>query len=119
MAKGVKVALPGYNAETDTNPAHFSVYVDGTLDHVLVKEKSRGSQSVNASSTENIAHSLSYYPFNMQYVEISSGEFEWVYNSFGGAFNPYYSYVTTSNLVLGNSDVSARTFTHVIFHDQL
>lgn len=119
MSKGVKVALPGYNAETDTNPAHFSLYVDGTLDHILVKEKSRGTQSVNSGSTANVAHSLGYYPFNMVYVDIGGGEYEWVYNAFGGAFNPFYSYVTTANLVLGNQDASARDFTHIIFHDQL
>lgn len=122
MPKVLKVALPGYNAETDTNPAHFSLYVDGTLEHVLIKEKTRGSESVNASSSDNIAHGLAYYPHTWQFVETSSGEFAWVHNDFSALFStdhPFYSYVTTSNLVLGNADSSARTFTYLIFHDQL
>ena len=119
MLKGVKVALPGVNADESTDPKDFSLYVDGTEDHILVKEKSRGTQSVNASSTATINHALGYIPFNMQCVEISAGEFEWVYNAFGGAFNPYYSYVTTANLVLGNQDGSSKTFSHIVFYDQL
>lgn len=122
MPKVLKVALPGYNAETDTDPAHFSLYVDGTLEHILIKEKARGSQSVNSSSSANISHALGYYPHTWQFVERSAGEFSWVHNDFSSLFDsehPYYSYVTTSNLVLGNADSSAKTFTYLIFHDQL
>lgn len=125
MSNQVKVALPGYNAETDTDPSHFSLYLDGTLDHVLVKEKTRGTQAVASSSTATISHSLSYYPFYMAcaeardaLVEEPGDEFEWVaggFNLFGG----YYQYATTSNLVLGNRESSSKDFTYIIFYDQL
>ncbi len=122
MPKVLKVALDGYNAETDTEPAHFSLYVDGTLEHVLLKEKARGTQSVTASSTASISHALGYYPSTFAFVERSAGEFAWVHNDFSALFDtdhPFYSYVTTSNLVAGNNDASDKTFTYIIFHDQL
>jgi len=119
MPRGIKVALPGINALTDTDPANFSLYIDGTTDHILIKEKARGTESVEDAAADSIAHSLGYFPLAMAHVEISSGEFQWVYNAFGGSFNPFYAYVTTTNLVLGNSDTSARVFTYLIFYDQL
>lgn len=125
MPRGVKIALPGYNAETDTDPAHFSLYVDGTTDHVLVKEKSRGVSSVADFNTQTIAHNLGYFPFFMacaespaELVEEPGDEFEWVnggFNLFGG----YYQYVTTSDLLLGNREDVTKDFTYIIFHDQL
>lgn len=119
MSKVTKVALSGYNAEDDTEPSHFSLYLDGTLDHVLVKENARGVQSVSSASESTIAHSLGYYPFSAVTVEVSAGEYQVSYNSFGGAFNSFYNYVTINNLILGNQDVSARDFTYLIFYDQL
>lgn len=123
MSKGFKVALPGYDAETDTNPAHFSVYVDGTEDHVLIKEKTRGAEQVNSGTSDTISHGLSYFPFVMACVETSTaGEYMWVHNDFSALFDsvhPFYLYVTTANLILGNDDVAARTFTYLVFHDKL
>ena len=122
MAKGVKVALPGYDALTDTNPAHFSLYVDGTLSHVLIKEKARGTQSVGASAEVTVAHGLAYYPHTWQFVERTSGEFSSVHNDFSALFDgnhPYYSYVNSTNLVMGNADSGSKTFTYIIFYDQL
>ena len=39
MPQVFKIALEGYNAETDTDPNHFSLYVDQEVDYVLIKEK--------------------------------------------------------------------------------
>ncbi len=119
MPKVVKVALSGYNAEDDTDPSHFSLYLDGTLDHVLVKEKTRGVQAVASASEQTIAHSLGYFPFSAVTVEVSAGEYQVSYNSFGGAFNSFYNYVTINNLILGNQDGSSRDFTYLIFYDEL
>jgi len=119
MPNGIKIAKPGTNALTDTDPENFSLYVDGTTDHIIVKEQSRGTQAVGAADSETIAHSLGYFPFNMEYVEVSAGEYQWVYDAFGGAFNDFYTYVTTANLILGNSGAASKTFTYIIFHDQL
>lgn len=119
MANVVKVALPGVNALTDTNPAHFSVYIDGTTDHILVKEKERATVEVSDFTTEEISHGLDYPPFNAQMVEVAAGEFQWVYNTPGASFNPFHSYVTDESLFLRNSDSVARDFTYLLFHDQL
>ena len=56
MLQVFKVALPDYNAETDTDPNHFFLFVDQEVDYVLIKEKLRGSVTVADSGTENIAH---------------------------------------------------------------
>lgn len=113
----IRVAKSGINALTNTDPSNYHIYVDQSIDHVLVKEKSRGTSTLGSFSNTNISHSLGYFPFTAQMVEISSGEFQWVYNTPGASFNPFYSYVTTSNLFLDNSDGSSRTFTYLIFYD--
>ena len=117
MAQGIKITLPTYNALTDTNPQHFSLYVDGSEDHIIIKEKARGTESVNATTSENVAHGLSYAPLALVHTEVSSGEFQFVsgYN----IYSSFNMYVTTTNLVLVNGDSSSRTFTYIIFYDEL
>ncbi len=68
MGQTIKVALPGYDAETDTNPDHFSLYVDNadSNDYILIKEKE--TDTVVVSSTTNIAHNLAYTPFCLVFV---------------------------------------------------
>ena len=117
MPIGIKIANSGINALTNTNPKNFSLYVDGSEDHILVKEKSRGTDSVNAFTTKTINHDLGAFPFTMVQVEISSGEFEWVYGT--SAYNLYYAYVTTAQLLMRNGEASSKNFTHIIFYDEL
>lgn len=50
MARGIKIALPGYNAFTDTDPNHFSLYVDQSVDYILIKEKTKDTVSVNGTT---------------------------------------------------------------------
>lgn len=120
MAVGVKISLPGVNALTNTDPKNFSLFVDGSIDHILIKERLRGNQVVNAFSQQTVAHGLGYFPMTMQYVDIGSGEFIWVRGDFGTTgYSFYYSWVTTANLVMANRDSNNRTFTHVNFYDQL
>ena len=119
MARGIKIVLPGfgYDAFTDQDPSHFSLFVDGTEDHIIIKEKVRATESVNSSSTESIPHGLSYPPLAMVFTEASAGEFVWCYGfSF---YNLFQAHVTEDNLVLNNLDSSARSFNYLIFHDQL
>lgn len=119
MAKGIKIVLPGfgYDAFTDDDPSHFSLFVDGTEDHIIIKEKTRGTESVNAGATDSVPHGLSYPPLAMVHTEISAGEFAWCYGfSF---YNLFQVHVTSSDLALHNLDSSARNFNYVIFHDQL
>ena len=62
MGRGIKIALPGYNAFTDTDPDHFALYVDqdDPTDYVLLKEKEKDTISVSSSTP--ISHGLGYVP---------------------------------------------------------
>jgi hypothetical protein len=105
----IRVALPGYNALTDTNPDHFALYSDE--DWVLIKEKMRGSVSVGAFSSETITHNLGYVPFYAVYADR-----EWVsgYN----IYSSYRVYATTTTLVISNTSASAKTFAYYLFYDR-
>lgn len=81
-----RVALPGYNALSDTNLDHFSLYAD--VDNVLIKRKLSGTATIadGSPTTLTIPHNLGYIPFFMVYYfdELTS---EWVilnnqYNNF-------------------------------------
>lgn len=117
MARGIKIANPGVNALTDTNPKNFSLYVDGTTNHILIKEFARGSQSVGAFVTAEISHNLGYLPVVMVAFEVSSGEFQWVYGL--NIFSDYRVWVDTTKVYITNRDSSTRTVHYYIFHDQL
>ena len=117
MPNGIKIALPGYNAETDVDPTHFSLYVDGTTNHVLVKEKSRGSQIVNNGDTLEITHSLGYSPMAIVMVQIAGLDFEYAYGF--GAFNPWSVWADSTKLSILNGDSSPRTVAHILLYDQL
>ena len=113
MKQVIKVALPGYNAETDTNPDHFALYSDE--DWVLIKEKLRDSIEVDAFSSETITHNLGYVPFFAVYA--NNGTFgKWI-NGYN-IYEEYKCYATTTTLVLINSSASAITFQYYIFYDQ-
>ena len=105
----MRVALAGYNAETDNNPDHFSLYTDE--DWILIKEKNRGSVTINASSTETITHNLGYVPFFAVYA---GGYWVTGYN----IYSDFKVYATTTTLVMINSSLSSATFKYYIFYDQ-
>jgi len=112
MSNVIRVALPGYNAMTDTDPDHYALYADE--DWVLIKEAMRGSISVGATDTETITHNLGYVPFWGVYAQDS--EAHWVYGvNFYGDFRAYSD---TTTLTLQNDTGTARTFYYYIFHDQ-
>lgn len=113
MGKTIRVSLSGYNALTDTDIDHYSLYADS--DNILIKEKTRGSVSVANGSTETISHGLSYVPFVMAYVQIDSSRY-WLYG-----FNIYFDYnikIDATNLYLINDSSTTRTFNYYIFYDQ-
>jgi hypothetical protein len=66
MAGLMRVALPGYDASTDTNPDHFALLSDE--DWVLIKEFTRGSDVVVSGNSKTITHSLGYIPLVMVYT---------------------------------------------------
>ncbi len=118
MAKGIKIALPGYNATTDTNPDHFALYVDQLVDYILIKEKAKATVSVGASSNQTIAHGLGYIPFCLVFAEVSTGVWR---KSFGRNIDDSgcYFQVNGTNLKLYNTTGSAKNFSYHIFYDQV
>ena len=114
MGKGIKIALEGYDAFEDTDPNHFSLYVDDDDDddNVLIKEKLVGTVTVSGSQT--IAHNLEYVPFCLVFAEVSAGEWRKVFGTpldgVGGSFE-----IDDTNLTLyGN-----YKFAYHIFYDKI
>lgn len=69
MGQTIRVSLPGYDAGTDTNLDHYSLYADE--DNVLIKNYSSGvgtMPSGAAGTTGTITHSLGYIPFYSVYA---------------------------------------------------
>lgn len=114
--KVFKVALPGYDATTDTDPNHFALYVDQIVDYILIKEKTKATVSV--SSTTNIAHGLGYVPHCIVFAEISAGVWRKLFSApiTGSGF--WYE-VNSTNLVLRNTSGSAKNFSYHIFYDNV
>ncbi len=119
MGRGIKIALPGYDAFTDTDPDHFALYVDSDdpNDYVLIKEDQVATVSVT-SSPNNIAHGLGYVPFCLVFAETSSGVWRKLFshpvNSSGFWFE-----VDATNLVLHNTSGTNRNFSYHIFLDNI
>lgn len=114
---GIKIAYSGVNALTNTNPSNFSLYIDGTDDHILVKEFSRGTQSVNSGATSTTAHNLGYPPLFSSFVEILGGEYQWNYGY--SPYSDYRVYVDTTNYYLVNGGGSSKTFSTFLFYDKV
>lgn len=118
MAQSIKVALQGYDALTDTDPDHFSLYVDADdpNDYILIKEKL--VTSVSVSSTTNIAHGLGYVPFCLVFVEVSSGVWRKAFSHpiDGSGF---WFEVNSTNLVLRNTSGGAKNYNYHIFYDNI
>lgn len=116
MAQVFKIALPGYNALTDTDPNHFSLYVDQSVDYILIKENAKETVSVNGTS--NIAHGLGYVPFCLVFAETSTEVWRKLFSvpidSVG-----YWFEVNSTNLVLRNTTGSAKNFAYHIFYDNI
>lgn len=116
MQSTFKVALPGYNAFTDTNPDHFSLFVDQRTDYILIKEKLAATVSVNGIT--NVAHGLGYVPFCLVFAELQSGNWRKLFSTpidnSGCSFS-----IDSTNLILSNTLGSAKNFTYHIFYDDI
>lgn len=116
MPLGIKISNEGINALTNTDPKNFSLYVDGTIDHILIKEQSRGVEEVASHSETSITHDLGYPPLVFVMAETGS-EFRWVYGI--NAFEDYSCRLTDTTLIFDNDLGSARDFIYYIFYDQI
>jgi hypothetical protein len=114
MGNVMRVALPGYNALTDTDTDHFALYSD--QDNVLIKEFIRGTVNVPTGSSAEITHNLGYIPFFAFFVDRGGGlrQLGWLYNPDSG----YNAYATTSVIHFSHTDGSDHTFLYYIFYDQ-
>jgi len=115
MGQTIRIALPTYNALTDTNPDHFALYADE--DWVLVKEKLHNSLMIGAGSHVHITHSLGYVPFVIVFGK-TSGE-KWSLLQGDASDLTAKIEVSTTELIIYNNDgVNAHAFDYYIFHDQ-
>ena len=99
MGRGIKIALSGYDAFTDTDPNHFSLYVDQdeTLEYVLIKELTKDQVAVTTSLP--IAHGLDYVPLCFVYFESSPGVWRKVFSRAIDGTGEYYT-IDDTNLTL-------------------
>lgn len=125
----LRIALPGYDANKDTNLDHFALNTDE--DNVLIKEKSRGSFTITGNGsgvTQTIPHNLGYVPFFLVYVFDSSSVInnnEWkllAHNTAGASVPSYIAYADTTNLYVINFLAGAAgpiSFKYYIFYDNV
>ena len=116
MSNTIRVALPTYNALTDTNPDHFSLYADE--DWVLIKEFARGTGTTSYGSITEITHSLGYIPFFLVYCQIAAAEYQlsFSYNIYGG----WRCYADTAKLYINNNLGSSFTnYRYYLFYDNI
>ncbi len=116
MPQVFKIALSGYDAQTDTDPNHFSLFVDQETDYILVKEKAVATVSVNG--TVNIAHNLGYVPFCLVFSETASGTWRKLFSTPIDSIG-YWFEINATNLVLRNTTGSAMNFSYHIFYDNI
>lgn len=86
MSQVVRIALPGYDALTDTDPDHFSLYSD--IDNVLIKRFATGQSTIADGSPTilDITHNLNYIPFFIAYYSpLADG----VWSILNNQYNPF------------------------------
>lgn len=69
MSSSIRVSLPGYDALTDTNLDHYSLYAD--IDNILIKRLLIGTANITDGSPTilTIPHNLGYIPFFLVYCD--------------------------------------------------
>lgn len=104
MGFTARVSLPTYDALTDTNLDHFSLYAD--IDNILIKRKLSDQTTIADGNPTilTVAHNLGYIPFFMVYYfdEVNS-----VWKILNNQYNPFsvpdaICAVDTTNLYIYN-----------------
>ena len=113
-----KVALPGYNASTDTDPNHFALYVDQAVDYVLIKEKERGSKSVANNSTDTVTHNLGYIPLCFVFLDNGDGSYTRLFGVDSAGTDTGYI-VSTTTITFVNHTGGTKNFKYYIFYDDI
>ncbi len=116
--RGIKIALPGYDAFNDTNPDHFALYTDQVTDYILIKEKVFDTVSVTSPGGATINHALGYVPFCLVFVETSSGVWKKLFSvPLDGS--GFWFEINSNDLELKNTSGSTKNFAYHIFYDKV
>lgn len=118
MPQIFKIALSGYNALTDTDPNHFSLYVDQLVDYILIKEKTYATISINAGQTATIAHNLGYVPFCLCFSEETEGVWRKLFCNAVDGVGDYFE-VDDTNLYIYNTSAGTKNYSYHIFYDEI
>ncbi len=115
-----KVALPGYRADTDNNPDHFSVYYDQNdpEENVLIKEFTRGSATIANNASQTITHNLGYVPLVFCFVQLDPNTWALIGGD-SGAINAYIEVTKTTLIIHNTSFTTTNKFKYYIFYDQI
>lgn len=116
MAQTIRVSLSGVNALTDSDVRNYALFADS--DNVLIKEKARGSSSVNNGATLTVAHGLSYTPHVFVYTETATAGRYKLSNGYD-VLQPFTVYVDGTNLKVTNNSGATRTVKYFIFYDNI
>jgi len=119
MAQSMRVSLPGYNALTDTDPDHYALYADE--DWVLIKEKTRGTGTLDYTASDTIAHGLGYIPMVFLWGEDSDGNLilQGLTNALE-ASNEWLVEIDDTNITVSQLvGVDDRDYKYYIFYDKL
>jgi len=110
MGRGIKIALPGYDAFNDTDPDHFALYVDqdDPVDYVLIKELATATIAVSGGQT--IPHNLGYVPLCLVFGEVSTGVWRRLYSRDIGAYSSFYDVDDTDLHIYGTGNFSYHIF---------
>lgn len=112
------ISLSGYNALTDTNPDHFSLYSDE--DNVLIKEYLRSTDSIANLGSKVINHNFGYVPFFAGFAPLygySTTEYQPIDHNFITA--TYGAYSTQNTLTLSNYSGTTTTISSLVFYDEI
>ena len=119
MPNVLRVALPGYNALTETNPNNLALKSDEAV--TFIKEKTRGSGSLGYTSSQNVAHGLGYAPFTLVWGDDENGNLIYggILNIFS-ASNQWQVQIDSTNVSITQLvDGSSRSYLYYIFYDQV
>ena len=116
MPSTIRAALGSYNAKTDNNPDHFSLYGDD--DYVLIKEKMHGYKNILPSSYFDIAHNLGYIPMVFVYGREAPNTWTLILGDSGDAAGHISLSTTNLRIYNGRGDRSVA-FVYYIFYDQI
>mgnify|MGYP001566943219 FL=1 len=115
MTQTIRVSLPGFNAGTDTNIDHYSLYADS--DNVLIKEKTRGTISVANGAIGTVAHGQSYIPFTLAFGSFGGTRAYLSGNDLSSSY-PVFMRLDGTNVYFINNNSGTVSFQYYIFYDQ-